>query len=120
EERLAPLDEVPDRGKALSHDAREDGFDADLDPGLDGADGEGLVDQGPADHRHSLGPFLLAAAQPPGGSHGAQTEDGDHGGEDDDRAALPIETASRPGASRPRVPGAGPAVCAAPRGSPAP
>src|SRR5207245_8692513 len=92
EQRLAPLDEVADRGKALSHDAGEDGLDADLDPGLDGADGEGLVNQGATDHRHRLGTVGLLAAELSGGGHGPQAEHDEHG-DDDDGAALHLRAA---------------------------
>src|SRR5467141_370699 len=93
EQRLALLDEITDGGEAPPHHAGEDRFDADLDPGLDGADGECLVDQGAAHDRHGFGTVRLPAAQPSGGGHGPQAEDGEHGGEDDDRAALHLRAA---------------------------
>src|SRR6185295_17626867 len=93
EQRLALLDEITDRGEAPPHHTGEDGFDADFDPGLDGADGEGLVDESPAHDRHGFGTVRLPATQPSGGGHGPQAEDGEHRGEDDDRAALHLRAA---------------------------
>src|SRR5216684_841057 len=93
EQRLTPLDEVAHRREALPHHAGENGFDADFDPGLDGADGEGLVDQGSTDDRHRFRTVRLFAAELSGGSHGTQAQDGKHGGEDDDRAALHLRAA---------------------------
>jgi len=55
EQRLALFDEITDGGEAPPHHTGEDGFDADFDPGLDGADGECLVDQGAAHDRHGFG-----------------------------------------------------------------
>src|SRR5229473_372751 len=93
EQRLAQLYEVADLGEALPHHTGEDGFDGDLDPGLDGPDGEGLVDQRSAHHRHGLRPVLLSAAELARGGHGAQ--DRDHHSEGDDYATLHLGTAPR-------------------------
>src|SRR6266567_1619257 len=95
EQRLAALDEVPYFGEAPPHHSGQDRFDADLDAGLDGADGEGFIDQGPADDRDGFRPFLLFAAEPSGGGHGAKAEDGEHDGRADDGPALHLEAAPR-------------------------
>src|SRR5882762_9939712 len=92
EQRLTPLDEIAHRREALPHHAGENGFDADFDSVLDGADGEGLVDQGSADDRHGFGTVRLLAAELSRGGHGTQAQDGEHGGEND-RAALHLRAA---------------------------
>ena len=88
QQRLARLDEVTDFGEPSPYYSTQSRLDAHLDPGLDRADGDCLIDQRAASHFDCLRLVALLVAELTGGRQGAEAENGDRAGDGEHSAAL--------------------------------